>query len=31
MRLCWATKPDDRPAFRTLKEELLAIAQSQMD
>ena len=32
MRLCWAQKPDDRPSFRGLKEELLAIAQSmQMD
>ena len=32
MRLCWTTNPDDRPTFRTLKEDLLAIGQSlQMD
>lgn len=28
MRLCWASIPDDRPGFRTLKEDLTKIAQS---
>ena len=28
MRLCWASNPDDRPPFRTLKEELLNVAQA---
>jgi len=31
MRLCWAISPDDRPAFRTLKEELLATGQALDD
>jgi hypothetical protein len=28
MRLCWASIPDDRPGFRTLKEDLTKIAQT---
>ncbi|TRY74799.1 hypothetical protein TCAL_07110 [Tigriopus californicus] len=32
MRLCWAANPDDRPAFRTLKEDMFGIIQAhQMD
>ena len=27
MRLCWAALPDDRPSFRTIKEQLTSIAQ----
>lgn len=27
MRLCWAAMPDDRPSFRTIKEQLTNIAQ----
>jgi len=28
MRLSWAANPDDRPAFRTIKEQLIAISQA---
>jgi len=32
MRLCWATVPEDRPGFRTIKEKLTQIAQeNQVD
>ena len=27
MRLCWATLPEDRPSFRTIKEKLTVINQ----
>ena len=27
MRLCWATLPEDRPGFRTIKEKLTVINQ----
>jgi len=28
MRLCWATIPDDRPSFRTIKEQLTNVSQT---
>jgi len=27
MRKCWALHPDERPSFRVLKEQLVALAQ----